>query len=101
MRPLLLIIGFILGIPFFLPFSNYIYVGIIFFNLRFFSWWVIALLAFWAYVTFTGSDGVKDSLNEELAKKGLSTTLGINTIVFHLLRMPLPIVAIYAIKKAL
>ena len=101
MRPLLLIIGFILGIPFSLPFSNYIYVGIIFFNLRFFSWWVIALLAFWAYVTFTGSDGVKDSLNEELAKKGLSTTLGINTIVFHLLRMPLPIAAIYAIKKAL
>ena len=101
MRPLLLFIGFILGIPFFLPFSNYIYVGIIFFNLRFFSWWVIALLAFWAYVTFTGSDGVRESLNEELAKQGLSTTLGINIIVFHLLRMPLPIAAIYAIKKAL
>ena len=101
MRPLLLIIGFILGIPFFLPFSNYIYVGIIFFNLRFFSWWVIALLAFWAYVTFTGSDGVKESLDEERAKNGLSLNLGINVIVFHLLRMPLPIAAIYAIKKAL
>ena len=101
MRPLLLIIGFILGIPFFLPFSNYIYVGIIFFNLRFFSWWVIALLAFWAYVTFTGSDGVKESLDEERAKDGLSTNLAINVIVFHLLRMPFPIAAIYAIKKAL
>ena len=101
MRPLLLIIGFILGIPFFLPFSICIYIGIILFNLRFFSWWVIALLAFWAYVTFTGSDGFREDLNEERAKNGLSTNLGINTIVFHLLRMPLPIAAIYAIKKAL
>tara|TARA_Y100000589_G_scaffold83956_1_gene77892 strand:+ start:246 stop:551 length:306 start_codon:yes stop_codon:yes gene_type:complete len=101
LRPLLLIIGFILGLPFFIPFSNYIYVGIIFFNLRFFSWWVIALLAIWAYVTVTGSDGAREILNEESYKNGLTTNLGINTIVFHLLRMPFPIAAIYAIKKAL
>ncbi len=101
MKRLLLPIGFISGIPFLIPFSNYIYVGIILFNLRFFSWWVNALLAFWAYVTVMGNDGAREMLKEELYKKGLTAELGINTLVFNLLRFPFPIAAIYAIKKSL
>ena len=101
MKNILLIISFIAGIPFLLPFSNYIYVGIILVNLRFFSWWVIILLAFWTYVTVMGSQGMREMLDEELSKKGLTKELGINSLVFHLLRFPFPIAAIYAINKAL
>ena len=101
MKRLFLPLGFISGIPFIIPLSNYIYVGIILFNLRFFSWWVIVLLAFWAYVTVMGSEGARAMLKEELDKKGLTPELGINTLVFNLLRFPFPIAAIYAIKKSL
>ena len=62
---------------------------------------MIAILAFWTYVTVMGSDGVREMLKEELDKKGLTQEIGINTLVFNLLRFPFPIAAIYAIKKAL
>ena len=48
-----------------------------------------------------GSDGAREMLKEELYKKGLTAELGINTLVFNLLRFPFPIAAIYAIKKSL
>ena len=73
MKRFFLPLGFISGIPFIIPLSNYIYVGIILFNLRFFSWWVIVLLAFWAYVTVMGSDGARAMLKEELDKTSPGT----------------------------
>ena len=48
-----------------------------------------------------GSQGMREMLDEELSKKGLTKELGINSLVFHLLRFPFPIAAIYAINKAL
>ena len=48
-----------------------------------------------------GSDGAREMLKEELYKKGLTAEIGINTLVFNLLRFPFPIAAIYAIKKSL
>ena len=95
------VIAFIVNIPFWIPFSGYVWGGIVIFNYQLFSWWVLGLLLFWSYVCGRAVPESTNEIKKQMEENGYTPTTSIQVIILKLLQYPIVIAAIYALKKVI
>ena len=61
LNKLLFIISLIIGLPFAIPFSGFIWAGIVIFNWNIYPIWLLIFLIFWSFVS---SRAVPETTNE-------------------------------------
>ncbi len=93
------IIAFIVNLPFWIPFSGYVWGGIVIFNFKLFPWWVLGLLFFWSFVCSKAVPESSNEIKKQMAENGYTPSLSIQVIILKLLQYPTFIAAVYALKK--
>ena len=90
---------FIINIPFWIPFSGWVWTGIVIFNFKLFPWWVLLLLIFWETTLGKAVPQSENEIKKQMAETGYRPIISIQVIILKLLQYPIVIAAIYALKK--
>lgn len=93
------IIAFIVNIPFWIPFSSFVWAGIVIFNFKLFPWWVLILLLFWSSVCGRAVPESTNEIKKQMAENGYTPTTSIQVIILKLLQYPIFLAAVYALRK--
>ena len=93
------IVAFILNIPFFIPLSKYVWIGIVAFNFNVFPIWIWILLLFWSFIIEKGDLEAYSKLDQNIDKNGITNENTIYSIILKLYKWPIFIAAVYVLMK--
>tara|TARA_B100001029_G_C14781403_1_gene296690 strand:- start:51 stop:362 length:312 start_codon:yes stop_codon:yes gene_type:complete len=99
LNKLLFILSLIIGLPFAIPFSGFIWAGIVIFNWNIYPWWLLIFLVFWSFVSFRAVPETTKEINKQISQTGYTPTVYIQIIILKLLQYPMFLSAYHVLGK--
>ena len=96
---LLFIISLIIGLPFAIPFSGFIWAGIVIFNWNIYPIWLLIFLIFWSFVSSRAVPETTNEINKQISQTGYTPTIYIQIIILKLLQYPIFLAAYHVLGK--
>ena len=99
LNKLLFILSLIIGLPFAIIFSGFIWAGIVIFNWNIYPWWLLIFLVFWSFVSFKAVPETTKEINKQISQTGYTPTVYIQIIILKLLQYPMFLSAYHVLGK--
>ena len=99
LNKLLFTLSLIIGLPYAIPFSGFIWAGIVIFNWNIYPIWLLIFLIFWSFVSSRAVPETTNEINKQISKIGYTPTIYIYIIILKLIQYPVFLAAYQVLGK--